>query len=50
MPVILTEPDQWDLWMSDAPWPEVRPLQRPLPDGSLKVVARGVREDEAVPA
>jgi len=50
MPVILTEPAQWDLWMSDAPWPEVRPLQRPLPDGTLKVVARGVRQDEAVPA
>ena len=50
MPVILTEPAQWDLWMSDAPWPEVRPLQRPLPDGSLKVVARGARKDEAVPA
>jgi putative SOS response-associated peptidase YedK len=49
MPVILTEPAQWDLWMSDAPWPEVRALQRPLPDGSLKVVERGARKDETVP-
>jgi putative SOS response-associated peptidase YedK len=50
MPVILTESAEWDLWMSDAPWPEVRRLQRPLPDGALKIVARGVRKDEAVPA
>lgn len=49
MPVILTEPAQWDLWMSDAPWSEVRPLQRPLPDGSLKIVERGARKDETVP-
>lgn len=50
MPVILTEPAEWDLWMSDAPWSEVQALQRPLPDGSLQVVARGVREDETLPA
>ncbi|HEY0435964.1 MAG TPA: SOS response-associated peptidase [Phenylobacterium sp.] len=50
MPVILTEPADCDLWLSDAPWPEVRPLQRPLPDGALKVVVRGVRKDESVPA
>lgn len=50
MPVILTDPAEWDLWMSDAPWPEVQSLQRPLRDGSLQVVARGVPEDEAIPA
>ena len=50
MPVILTEPAERDLWMSDAPWDEVRHLQRPLPDGTLKVVATGVRQDETVPA
>jgi putative SOS response-associated peptidase YedK len=49
MPVILTQEADWDLWMSDAPWDEVKHLQRPLPDGSLKVVATGVREDETVP-
>lgn len=50
MPVILTEPAEWDLWLSDAPWAEVRQLQRPLPDGTLQVVARGVRSDELEPA
>lgn len=50
MPVILTDPADWDLWMSDAPWAEVQHLQRPLPDGTLKIVARGPRKDEAVPA
>jgi putative SOS response-associated peptidase YedK len=49
MPVILTEPDEWDLWLSGAPWSEVAQLQRPLPDGALKIVARGVKEDDAVP-
>ena len=50
MPVILTEPAEWDLWMSDASWTDVKHLQRPLPDGALKVVAQGERKDEAVPA
>ncbi len=50
MPVILTEPSEWDLWLSDAPWSEVQALQRPLPDGALQVVARGARSDDAVPA
>lgn len=45
MPVILTEPADWDLWLSAAPWPEVQHLQRPLPDGALQIVARGVKED-----
>jgi hypothetical protein len=35
-------------FLSDAPWNEIRALQRPLPDGSLTVVARGVKEDEAI--
>lgn len=48
MPVILTEAADRDLWMSDAPWDEVKHLQRPLPNGSLKVVAQGVRQDEVV--
>jgi putative SOS response-associated peptidase YedK len=49
MPVILTEPADWDRWLSEAPWPEVRDLQRPLPDGTLKVVGEGTKEDEVVP-
>jgi putative SOS response-associated peptidase YedK len=51
MPVILTEPDEWDLWMSGAPWTEVQHLQRPLANGRLEIVARGVgvRKDEGLP-
>ena len=49
MPVILTEPAEWDLWMSDAPWNAVAHLQRSLADDALQVVARGVRQDTAAP-
>jgi putative SOS response-associated peptidase YedK len=49
MPVILTDEAERDLWMSDAPWSEVAHLQRPLPDGALTVVARGVRQDALAP-
>jgi putative SOS response-associated peptidase YedK len=49
MPVILTTEDERDLWLNDAPWDAVKHLQRPLSDGSLKVVARGEREDTASP-
>jgi putative SOS response-associated peptidase YedK len=50
MPVILTTEAERDLWLSGGSWEEVRQLQRPLPDGALKIVARGVRQDETVPA
>jgi putative SOS response-associated peptidase YedK len=50
MPVILTDEGECDLWLSGAPWEDVKQLQRPLPDGALKVVAHGVRKDEPVPA
>jgi len=50
MPVILTEAAERDLWMSEAPWAEVAHLQRPLPDGTLKIVAVGPRTDDVSPA
>lgn len=49
MPVILTEPHEWDVWLNGGPWEEVKALQRALPD-RLQVVARDVRQDDAVPA
>lgn len=39
MPVVLTTPEEWDLWLSDAPWSEVAGLQRPLPDRLVVVAA-----------
>jgi putative SOS response-associated peptidase YedK len=44
MPVILTEPAEWETWLA-APWPDAKALQRPLPDRSLRVVLRGEPED-----
>ena len=44
MPVILTEPGEWKTWL-DAPWEEAKALQRPLPDETLEIVARGERRD-----
>jgi putative SOS response-associated peptidase YedK len=34
MPVILTDPDDWRIWLT-APWTDAMRLQRPLPDQSL---------------
>jgi putative SOS response-associated peptidase YedK len=46
MPVILTKPDEIEMWMS-APAPEALKLQRAQPDDALRVVARGQKEDVA---
>ncbi|CAM2750296.1 hypothetical protein [Brevundimonas diminuta] len=36
MPVIVTEPDEIEVWMN-APWEIARELQRALPDGALVI-------------
>lgn len=45
MRMILTSEEERETWMR-SPWDEAKELQRPLPDGSLQVVARGVPKDE----
>lgn len=44
MPVILTSEDEVELWLT-APTTEALTLQRPLPDGALRIVARREKED-----
>jgi putative SOS response-associated peptidase YedK len=44
MPVILTTLNEVDRWLS-APAEDVPGLQMPLPDGALKIVARGLKLD-----
>jgi putative SOS response-associated peptidase YedK len=46
MPVILTEPEEIKTWMT-APADKALKLQRPLPNGLLEIVGRGVKRDEA---
>lgn len=46
MPVILTKEAEIEQWMT-APAEEALELQRPLPDGSLEIVASGEKEDPA---
>jgi len=45
MPVILTTPEEVDLWLSGET-PDALKLQRPLPDELLRIVARGEKEDQ----
>ena len=45
-PDILRTPEEVDTWLG-APTPEALKLQRPLPDGSLQIVARGTKKDGA---
>jgi putative SOS response-associated peptidase YedK len=47
MPVILTEPGEFEAWLS-APAEEALQLQKPLAAEWLRIVARGEKED-AVP-
>jgi putative SOS response-associated peptidase YedK len=46
MPVILRTANEIETWLT-APVEEALELQRPLPDGSLAIVARGLKEDGA---
>ena len=45
MPVILRTAEEVEVWLN-APPQEAMKLQRPIPDGELKIVARGVKEDD----
>jgi len=44
MPVLLTTPNEWATWLA-APTEDALKLQRPLPDGAMKIVASGARGD-----
>lgn len=46
MPVILTMPEEVETWMT-APAEAALKLQRPLPDGTLRIAARGDKADPA---
>lgn len=37
MPVILPGKDEWGRWL-EAPWEEAQSLQRPLPDGAMRIL------------
>ena len=43
-PVILTNPEGIETWLM-APTPEALKLQRPLHNGSLKIIGRGAKRD-----
>lgn len=45
MPVILTTPDEIETWLTTPPQDALK-LQRPLPDGALRIVMRGSKQDD----
>lgn len=47
MPVILRTQEEVETWLTAPSVADALALQRPLPDGALRVVARGVKEDGA---
>jgi putative SOS response-associated peptidase YedK len=49
IPVILRKPNEVGTWMT-APVAEALKLQRPLPDGTPRVVAIGTKTDDAAVA
>jgi putative SOS response-associated peptidase YedK len=42
--MILTKPEEIETWMTQ-PADQVLKLQKPLLDGSMRIVARGTKED-----
>ena len=48
MPVILTTPEEADLWL-EAETVDALALQRPLPDDALRIVTKGEKEDGGRP-
>ena len=48
MPVILRTPSEVETWMT-APWEIAKGLVKPLPDGVLKIVSVGAKEDPPPP-
>jgi putative SOS response-associated peptidase YedK len=44
MPLILRTLEEMEVWMT-APATDALKLQRPLPDGALRIVAQGRKED-----